>query len=129
MALSAANRADIRYFLGWPARWFQSDSRLEQAMNALDSLTAQDSGATETLVLACVTSAKAIDTALVTAWGRIKALKVGSIDLPGAMEVETLRREGRRFVGRLAAILGVHPVADVFGSGAGAGSNEIRTSG
>lgn len=111
MALTAVNKADIRYFLGWSARFHQSDSRLEQAMSALET-----EPEAETLVLAAVDSCKDIDTKLLDAHNRLKALKVGSIDLPGQLEVETLRREGRRHVSRIAATLGVEVRHDVFGS-------------
>lgn len=109
MALTAANKADIRYFLGWSARFHQSDSRLEQAMSALDTeLEAQ------ALVLADIVKAKDIDTRLTDAYLRLKAIKLGSIDLPVRNEIDLLRSEGRRFVGRIAATLGVEVRHDVF---------------
>lgn len=113
MPLTAAERADIRYFMGWPARFFQTSSLLEQAMSALD-------GQPESLVLvqAAVTACKDIDTKLIDAHGRLKAMKVGSIDLPGNREISSLRDEGRRWVGRLSATLGCPIMQDVFSGAA-----------
>lgn len=111
MALSATNKADIRFFLGWSARFHQSDSRLEMAMSAMDN---DPEGSV--LVLAEVEKCKDIDAKLLDAHGRLKALKVGSIDLPGNREIETLEEQGRLSVGRIAQSLGVEVRHDVFGS-------------
>jgi len=111
VALTASDKADVRFFLGWSARFHQSDSRLEQAMSALDT-----EPEAEALVLAAIVSCKDIDTKLTDAHGRLKAMKVGSIDLPGDREIQTLRKEGRRHVGRIALTLGVEVRHDVFSS-------------
>lgn len=110
MALTDEQKADIRYYLGWPERFHQTDSRLEQAMSAV---AAQPEG--EALLIAGIASCQDIDTKLVDAHGRLKALKVGSINLPGGQEIEKLRDEGRRFAGRMANTLGVEVRYDVFG--------------
>jgi hypothetical protein len=109
LALTSAQKADIRYFLGWSARFQQTDSRLEQAMSAI--ATVPDS---EALVITAIASCKTIDTNLVDAWKRLKAIKVGSIALPVRNEINTLRSEGRRFASRIASTLGVEIRADVF---------------
>lgn len=82
-----------------------------------------------TLALAAVVSAKDIDTKILDAHGRLKALKVGSIDLSGPGEIATLRAEGRRFVARLSAILGVAPRVDVFSSQAHGGAGNYALHG
>lgn len=109
MALTATQEAKVRYYLGWSARFHQSDSRLEMALSALPS-----EPESEALIIAALLKCEDIDTKLTDAHGRLKAMKVGSIDLPGHREVETLRNEGRRWVGRIASTLGVEVRQDVF---------------
>lgn len=110
-----AQRAKIRWYLGWSARFHQTDSRLEQAMNAVD-MEVDDSS--YDLIVANLAAMDAISTKLTQAYDRLKALKVGSIDLPGAGEIGMLRSEGRRLGGQLAACFGVETRHDVW-SGSG----------
>jgi hypothetical protein len=112
---TAVERAKIRWYLGWSARFHQADSRLEQAMNAVDMETTD---ATHDLITAQLTAMDAIGTKITQAYDRLKALKVGSIDLPGHGEIGMLRSEGRRLGGQLAAALGVETRPDVW-SGTG----------
>lgn len=108
-------RANIRLYLGWSARFHQTDSRLEQAMSAVDM---ESSGATNTICVALLASLADIEAKLLDAHNRLKAMQVGSITLPGKNELGLLRSEGRRFAGKLAATLGVEVRHDVF-SGSG----------
>lgn len=112
---TAVERAKIRWYLGWSARFHQSDSRLEQAMNAVDM---EPTDATRDLIIANLTAMDAINTKITQAYDRLKALKVGSIDLPAHGEIGMLRSEGRRLGGQLAACLGVETRHDVW-SGTG----------
>lgn len=118
MALTETQRADVRFYCGWSARFRQFDSRLEQAMNALastpetEALVTNAIGGTPPGLLACLRS---VDAELTAAHKRLKASKVGSIEL-NRNEVAILREEGRRHVSRLCALLGVEQRADVFGS-------------
>ncbi len=109
MALTSAQKADVRFYLGWSARFHQFDSRLEQAMTALD--TEPDS---EALVIAEVAACKAVDAEIDGAHPRLKARKVGSIGLWGWEEITALRREGQRHVDRIASTLGVEVRTKVF---------------
>lgn len=112
MAYAEAQRVEIRFYLGWSARFHQFDSRLEQAMNAVD--TELDTQAKAEVILAALADVMA---KLTDAHSRLKALKVGSIELPGKIEIAMLRAEGRRHAGALAALHGVEVRHDVFGSG------------
>ena len=112
MALTDAQRAQVRKYLGWPARWWQTTSQLEMGMNALDQTPAE-----LTEVETMLTALADIDTRITGAYGRLKAMKVGSIELPGHGELMALRSEGRRLTGRLSAKLGVPILADAWGSG------------
>lgn len=89
-------------------------------MNAVDNLPD-----TQTKVEGELTELDAIQTALTDARGRLKAMKVGSIVLPGQNEVGTLRSEGRRRAGALAGILGVEIRQDVFSGGGTRRSNVV----
>ena len=110
MALTEAQRVKVRFYLGWSARFHQTDSRLEQAMNAIAA-----EAETQTQVETQLTALDDITTKLTASHARLKALQVGSIQLPGALEVSVLRSEGRRHAGALAATLGVDVRHDAFG--------------
>jgi hypothetical protein len=116
MALTAAQRTQIRLVTGWQDGFGQFDSRLEQAMNYADSrpeLLAQLQNAIDGSPPGLLASIAAIDTKLLGAHTRMKALAAGSLTLNPA-ELQQLRSEGRRFVGRLCAILGVEARHDYF---------------
>lgn len=127
MALSASQRADIRLYAGWQARYLQIDSALENAMNAIELQAAHEAQITNAItgsppgLLALL---KDIDAKLRDSHGRLKASVVGSITLNPA-ELYQLRSEGRRFVHRLCSILGVERGEDVFGSGSGGRDNYV----
>lgn len=109
MAFTSAQKTSIRFYCGWTARFVQTDTRLEQAISS-----AENDADVTTQIVALLASLSDIDTKLVDAHKRIKVNKVGSIELPGQMELMSLRSEGRRFAGRLASILGVPIRNDVF---------------
>jgi len=113
MALTAQQRADVRTALGWSARFHQFDSRLEQAFDALATEPEH-----ETQVIALLAEVVDIKTKLKDAHKRLKALKVGSIELNALrIELTGLRLEGMRHTAELAAILGVERRHNIFGSG------------
>lgn len=113
MALSNANRVEIRRCLGWSARFRQFDSRLEQAMNALDAMFSTDPDTTNE-VLGFLTSIQNVEAEILSAHTNLQAMKLGSIELDGVKQIGMLRSEGRRFVGQLAATLGVPVRHDIF---------------
>lgn len=127
MALTEAQRLQVRLFLGWQDGFGQFDSRLEQAMNHVDNrpellaLVTNAIDGTPPGLLACLQD---IDTKLRAAHGRFKATVVGSLTLNPA-EKQQLRSEGSRFVKRLAAILGVEVRSNPFSSGGGGSSNFV----
>jgi len=84
-------------------------------MNAVDS---EATDATYDLIVANLTAMDTLNTGIVDAYGRLKALRVGSIDLSGPGEIGMLRSEGRRLGGQVAATLGVETRHDVW-SGSG----------
>jgi hypothetical protein len=113
VAFTDSQRAAVRLYLGWPARFWQMNSRLEQAMNAIESQAEE-----VTVCTGLLTELAAHDTRITACYGRLKAMKVGSIELTGHGELMALRSEGRRLSGRLAATLAVDVQHDVW-SGSG----------
>lgn len=119
-AFTLAQRAQIRTYLGWTARFAQTDTRLEWAMNAIDADSDTSNHDNVVALLAQITTMK--NTTIPATYGRLKATEVGSIKISGAggkmEEIGILRSEGRRMVGELAVIFGVEVRHDIF-SGSG----------
>lgn len=107
---TSAERASIRLYCGWSARFRQTDSRLEQSMNALDEGD-DDTMAEVRLLLGKLAQ---VDVDIEAARPLLQAAKVGSIELQAVVQIGMLRSEGRRYVGRLAATLGVEVRQDVY---------------
>lgn len=120
MALTDAQRTAIRLYAGWQDGFGQFDSRLEQAMNYADTrasvlaLLQNAINGTPPGLLALLAD---IDARLSGSYGRLKANVVGSLTLNRA-ELQQLRSEGRRHVGRMCSILGVEMGHDVFAGSA-----------
>lgn len=103
MALTADQRLKVSFYLGL---------RIDDTTPSyyLNTLTAEG----ETLIGDVLSDLADIDEAIQGARARLKALKVGSIELPGGGELTELRGEGRRLVNRLATLLGIAPLSDVY---------------
>jgi hypothetical protein len=119
--LSTAQKARVRFYLGWSARFHQFDSRLEQAMSSLEASSIEDPdtlGQITNLLTSdppgLLAQLADVDARMAPAYVRLKAKKIASIELPEDGEIAMLRSEGRRYVGRLAALLGVEVRQDVF---------------
>lgn len=108
MAFTEDEKATIREFCGWGSRFLQFDDALENAMAA-----AGEHAATATRVRAHLVELARIDTAITAAEARLKASKVGTIEL-NAVEIDQLRGRGRQFAGRLCRALGVEARGDAF---------------
>lgn len=108
MAFTETERASIRMFCGWSARFLQFDDALEQAM-----YTAENHAATAEQIRGFLVELERVDAAITAAESRLKATKVGSIEL-NALEIDQLRGRGRQFVGRLCRVLGVEARGDAF---------------
>lgn len=113
MAFSSPEKANIRFYLGFQDQFRDVNTTLESQMAGGMSTDG------ETLTRSILASLDDVDTKIVAAHSRLKAKKVGSIDLPGGDELIWLRGEGRRFVARLATMFGVAPKTDVYGEGFG----------
>lgn len=101
MALSGAERAQVRMRLEWPARFFQTDDRLEQAMNALQSHPHD-----EDLVRVELERCNTIDTEIDGIAVLEKATMVGEIQTRAAYTLANKRSRMREAVRRIARIVG-----------------------
>lgn len=110
MALSDANKAKIRRYLGYPDVSRSSFPDVEGAM----SLLSTEGEAEVTTVLGSLAT---IDSTLTSSWSRQKVIKAEEVTLAGADEILALRAEGSRLVGMLASLLGVRVRANAFSSG------------
>lgn len=108
MAFTDAEQAKIRMWAGWSARFLAFDDALQGAMD-----TAGNHAATAAQVRGFLIELDRIDTAIVTAESRLKAAKVGSIEL-NPLELDQLRGRGRQNVARLCRALGVEARGDAF---------------
>ena len=122
--ITDAQEADIYFFCGWPQRWLQTTmSPLEQALRAI---------ANKPVMLALLTNAitatpkgllaqarDLFDVQFSGAYRRLKAIKVGSIELSGHGELNMLARQGQRLVGTICSVLDIQRGEDVFRPGSG----------
>lgn len=115
MALTETNRAEIRWLLGWPFRFFQDDTRLEQALASLDSYTASSgSTTTETRVLALVSEAKTALTAATATQGILMSVdRAGSAELTRHREWSGQMATARRAINELSSTLSCPVRSDI----------------
>lgn len=111
MAFTSEERARIRMALGFPAVNRGTDVALEGAMAVVDT-----DAASEALAREILTELGEVDASLAEARGRLKALRVDDVTLPGPEEIRTLRAEGRRLVARLGQLFNVVPRGGAYGA-------------
>lgn len=112
MALTGLQRAQVRRFLGWPARFHQTDDRLEQAMNSLAN-TPDD----ESLVIEDLARCQAALTQMDATETTSKAVGVGPIQLRVHYQIAAILKKGELAAKRIASILGVPFVNNVWHAG------------
>ncbi len=110
MALTGAQKAEIRKFLGYSDASAGSYSLLEGRMNALSP-----DGEAQAIVM--LADLDAIEDQLRSHWTIQKAKKVEEIELWGYEGLIALQGEGDRLVRQLANLLGVEIANSPFGSG------------
>lgn len=113
--LTLTERANIRYYLGWTFRFRQQSSKLEFAMDAINSESQTDGEVTVVIIRDLITKIAAIETEIGKMHTRFKADVIGSITL-NKQELDMLRSEGTRFCAQMAGILGVPVVHNIFSS-------------
>lgn len=124
MALSNADKAQVRYYLGYSGRFYQVTTVLEQAMIAIDT-----DADIVTLIQSILVTLADVDTRITDALSRLKALRLeGDAVLPGMGEIGGLRSHGRMYAGRMAAILGVPIVRNPFSTSNGGADPSLGSS-
>lgn len=103
MAFSDDEKAGIRKYLGWQARFAQFDSALERAFAAIGggSFPSEENEAR-----ALLAKIQTVETEIDAARSRFKADKVGTIEL-NRREVNQLVERGESYIGQLARCMGV----------------------
>lgn len=123
MAMTEAQIAEVYFFCGWPQRYVQINTAIEQAIDAIAAKPAQEAlltnGLTDSPVGLLAKVRYLYDVEIPKARKRLKARQVGKIVLPEHRELEQLAEEGRKLTGAICSCLGVERDADVFGSGKG----------
>lgn len=97
--------------LGWGARFWQLETRLENAIDAVDTTLPE-----ETLkIQAILTDLTDIDSKITDALGTVGVTGVSSIHLDSDQGLSHLRAEGRRLVEAIATILQVNIKKNYYG--------------
>lgn len=100
MAFTEPEKTRIRMLLGWGARFWQLETRLENAMDAVGTLAEETS-----TIQAILVTLTGIDTKIADALGTVGVTGVSSIHLDSDQGISHLRAEGRRQVEAIATIL------------------------
>lgn len=111
MAFTATEKTRIRMLLGWGARFWQLETRLENAMDAVEQ-TLPDEQAKIQAILVQLTD---IDTKITDALGTVGVTGVSSIHLDSDQGLSHLRAEGRRLVEAIGTILQVFIKKNYYG--------------
>lgn len=125
IVITDAQEADAYFFCGWPQRWVQTNTSLEQALSAI----AQKPGQLALLINEITATPKGLlaqardlyDVQIPGAYERLMAKQVGTIQLSGHGELNMLAKQGQRLVGAICSILFVKRGEDVFRPGSGTG--------
>lgn len=115
MALTEAQKAQVRRYLGYPDVNRGSHHEIE---GAFGSLSAEG----ETIVTGLLTQLAAVQTALQDAWTRQKVSRAEEVTLTADGELRAMRMEGKRLAADLGGVFGLAPRRDVFHAGGGSGS-------
>jgi hypothetical protein len=102
MALSSAERAKVRKYLGWGARFFQVTTELEQAMDTLGTAPDDETEVREEL-LKCQEADEQMKKVFTTAL----AIQVGAIRSHAHYQLGLIRSMGTQAAARIASILEV----------------------
>jgi hypothetical protein len=103
MAFTATEKMRIRKLLGWGARFWQLETRLEQSMNAVEQTLPEETAEIQSILVALTD----IDTKITDALGTVGVTNVDTIALEADQGIRHLRNEGRRLVEAISTILQV----------------------
>lgn len=103
MPFLSSEKARIRVLLGWGARFWQLQTRLEAAMSAVETTLPDET----VLIQSYLTQLTSIDTQITSALNTVGVTKVDEIGLDSDQGLQHLRREGARLVEAIAHVLQV----------------------
>lgn len=113
MPFSETEKSRIRMLLGWGARFWQLETRLENAIDAVNTTLPEEVTRIQTIL----TQLTDIDTKITDALGTVGVTGVSAIKLDSDQGISHLRSEGRRLVEAIAAILQVPIKRNYYGGG------------
>lgn len=111
MAFTGAEKTRIRMLLGWGARFWQLETRLENAMEAVEETLPDDTAQIQAILV----SLTDIDDKITDALGTVGVGGVSTIKLDSDQGISHLRAEGRRLVEAIAVILQVPIKKNYYG--------------
>lgn len=114
MSLTAAQQTDVYKFLGATPMWRQINPAIRNALLALENFADVN---LEASIAGELTALNAVDAQIINANRRQKFKQVEDVHFRGPEELAALRSQGRMHVSRLAGLLGVSVVNNVFGGG------------
>lgn len=97
--------------LGWGARFWQLETRLENAMEAVEQVLPDETLKIQSILVELT----AIDTQITDALSTVGVKGVSSISLDSDQGLSHLRAEGRRLVEAIATILQVYIKKNYYG--------------
>lgn len=112
MAFTEAEKTRIRMLTGWGSRFTLTETRLENAMDAVGGI-AED----QAKIQAILTSLTTIDTQITSALETAGVTGVSSIKLDSDQGISHFKAEGRRLVEAIASILQVPIKKNYYGGG------------
>jgi hypothetical protein len=118
MAFTQQDKANIRHFLGYGAIFKQADLRLENAMQAVESVSdggSQPDSTSENAVRSIVADLLTVECVLKNLWVQMQAGQVGKNKIDALRGAAGVRAEGRRLVTGLSVVLSTSPRRDIFG--------------
>lgn len=111
MAFTATEKTRIRMLLGWGARYWQLESRLENSMEAVESTLPEDTAKIQAILVQLTD----IDTKITEALGTAGVTGVSSIKLDSDQGISHFKAEGRRLVEAISTILQVPIKKNYYG--------------
>jgi len=111
MPFTSTEKAKIRELLGWGARFWQLETRLENAMEAVEETLPEETA----LIQGIIVQLADIDAKITDALGTVGVFKVDTIGLDSDQGISHLKNEGRRLVEAIATILQVPIKRNYYG--------------
>lgn len=109
-ALTAAQKAQIRLYLGYPSLFRYKDTRLESTFDALDQEAID-------LIATNLAAIQVVETAIVGVEINKAGLKrADDIEFYNGKSMSEIKSYGRMYVSRVSIVLGVPIYSDVFGT-------------